>query len=343
MILYTSFFTRNNACMENQKLNRRNSAPLFSIITPIYNAELYLQKCFDSVLAQTYDDFEVIAIDDGSTDASLEIAKSYASKNSRFRVFAQSNVGSSETYNRCIEKSIGEYIVTLDDDDWFAPNLLETLRNALELYGPLDYISASCLFYNLQGQVICRNGTDKDIFCASRKETFDVFSRDPGIALTHNRKAIKRSLFDGLRFAGPGRGADSIVFAAISMKSTRSLFLAPTLFHALVRNDTQSRTVITAQEYRSYAERDTMFLPLFEELATHHQHPVFELLGLPDDYKNALINNPHSGDVRKLGKVFWRYKDLFCGSRKSVLSLWLWCRMPGIALKLCQHYSKKRT
>lgn len=326
--------------MEALNTKQGITPPQFSIITPIFNAERYLQKCFDSVLAQTYGDFEVIAIDDGSTDASLKIARSYAEKDSRFKVFAQENIGSSETYNRCIRKSIGKYIVTLDDDDWFEPNLLELLHNALERYGPLDYISASCLFYNEQGRVICRNGTTEDILCTTRKETFDVFSRDRGIVLTHNRKAIKRNLFDGLSFVGPGRGADSLVFAAINLKSTKSLFLAPVLFHALVRRGTQSRTVITAQEYLTYAERDAEFLPLFAKLASGHQHPIFEVLGLPDDYKNALISNPHSRVVRKLGKVFWRYKDLFCGSRKTSLVLWLWFRMPGITLKLCKIFKR---
>lgn len=100
---------------------------LISIIIPVYNAEGYVRKCFESVINQTWTDFEVIVIDDGSMDRSGEICDDYAQKYSCFKVFHQSNQGIGKTRLSGIQKAVGEYIVWADADDWLEPKLLERL------------------------------------------------------------------------------------------------------------------------------------------------------------------------------------------------------------------------
>lgn len=98
--------------------------PLFSIIIPVYKCEPFLRRCLDSVLSQTSKDWEAILIDDGSPDNSGAICDEYAKRDSRFKVIHKSNSGVSDTRNKGLDVSNGEFIVFIDSDDWIGPNYL---------------------------------------------------------------------------------------------------------------------------------------------------------------------------------------------------------------------------
>ena len=103
-----------------------------SIIVPIYNVEAYLEDCIDSILAQSEKSYEIILVDDGSSDNSLAICFRYAKENSSIRVYHQSNMGVSAARNLGISKSLGENIMFVDSDDIVAPNIIKTLFDNLE-------------------------------------------------------------------------------------------------------------------------------------------------------------------------------------------------------------------
>ena len=92
--------------------------PLISIIVPVYNAEKYIQRCIDSILAQTYHNFELLLIDDGATDRSGAICDDYASKESRIKVFHKENGGVSSARNVGLDSAMGEWIAFADSDDF---------------------------------------------------------------------------------------------------------------------------------------------------------------------------------------------------------------------------------
>lgn len=96
-----------------------------SIIVPVYNTEKYLHKCVDSILAQTFPDFEILLVNDGSTDSSRQICESYANKDSRIKVFNKENEGVSSARNVGIENAKGEWITFVDSDDWINERTLE--------------------------------------------------------------------------------------------------------------------------------------------------------------------------------------------------------------------------
>lgn len=100
---------------------------IISIIIPVYNNALYLPRCIESILKQTYPFFELILIDDGSNDKSYEICKKYALQDSRIRVFHQSNNGVSSARNKGLCESNGKYVCFIDSDDWIKFNFLEKL------------------------------------------------------------------------------------------------------------------------------------------------------------------------------------------------------------------------
>ena len=93
---------------------------IITIVIPVYNTEKYLDQCIESVRVQTYQEWEIIAIDDGSTDASLEILKKYRDLDSRIIIHEQSNQGAGPARNYGIKNAQGDYIAFLDSDDYWA-------------------------------------------------------------------------------------------------------------------------------------------------------------------------------------------------------------------------------
>lgn len=104
---------------------------LVSIIVPVYNTEEYIRQCLDSILNQTYQNFECLLINDGSSDNSSDICREYVAKDTRFRYFKKENGGVSSARNLGIELSEGDYITFIDSDDWVDSDYLEVLYSAI--------------------------------------------------------------------------------------------------------------------------------------------------------------------------------------------------------------------
>lgn len=111
---------------------KESDSPFFSVVIPVYNVEQYLAECLDSILRQTFSDFEIIAVDDGSSDNSGKILDEYALKDSRIRVFHQENKGSFLTRVVTHSKARGKYIVSVDSDDMIKENALETIHSLID-------------------------------------------------------------------------------------------------------------------------------------------------------------------------------------------------------------------
>lgn len=104
---------------------------MLSIIVPVYNVEKYLSKCIDSILAQTFTDFELILIDDGSPDNCGIICDEYAKKDSRIKVIHQKNQGVSAARNKGLDIAVGTYLGFVDSDDWIEPNMYEYMLRSI--------------------------------------------------------------------------------------------------------------------------------------------------------------------------------------------------------------------
>ena len=121
---------------------------LFSVIIPIYNAENYLRECLNSILNQTYGDFEIIAINDGSTDSSLEILDEYANKDSRIRVIHKNNGGVTRARQIGVSLAIGDYVLFVDADDTINSNLLMNVKNAITQFPDIQMVRFKCKMVN---------------------------------------------------------------------------------------------------------------------------------------------------------------------------------------------------
>lgn len=100
-----------------------------SAIVPVYNTEKLVGRCIDCVIAQTYPDWELILVDDGSTDGSLSVLKEYETKDSRIKVIHQENAGPGLARNKGIQNASGDYIVFIDSDDVIKPDYFEKLSH----------------------------------------------------------------------------------------------------------------------------------------------------------------------------------------------------------------------
>lgn len=124
--------------------------PVFSLIVPIYNTRIYLKKCLDSIKHQTFNDFEAILIDDGSTDDSALFCQEYIKNDKRFVFFSKTNGGLSSARNFGIDKAEGSFLIFIDSDDFLLPDYLENFFNILSIknYDADILVGGNSLFIN---------------------------------------------------------------------------------------------------------------------------------------------------------------------------------------------------
>ena len=119
--------------------------PAVSIVMPVYNAEEYLKQTIDSLLVQSMKEIEIITVDDGSTDGSLEMLKKYAQEDKRVKVYTQKNKYAGVARNKGLKHARGEYVLFLDSDDFFEPELVEaTYHTAKENEADVVMFGANC-------------------------------------------------------------------------------------------------------------------------------------------------------------------------------------------------------
>ena len=149
--------------------------PIISIIVPVYNVENYLERCLDSLIGQTLADIEIICVNDGSKDRSLEILQEYASHDSRIRVFDQANSGVSVARNNALKHVKGEFYMFVDSDDWLDP---ETCAVA---YGHAKQYDADCLMFSYTKEFgdhsIVNHIFDEDCLVWDKKDAKQKFHR----------------------------------------------------------------------------------------------------------------------------------------------------------------------
>ena len=167
----------------------------FSVVVPVYNAELYLNRLVKSVLDQTFSDFELILVDDGSTDNSFALMKKLQEKDSRIKIFSKENTGPGYTRKYGFEKSSGELLFFVDSDDWITTS--DVLREINDLFEKNENVDV--LFFDREDII----GNTKDIICGFQEVSEGVHNIDeinevirPGLgAKIFRRSILKTEMF----------------------------------------------------------------------------------------------------------------------------------------------------
>ena len=170
--------------------------PKISIIVPVYKVEKYLHKCIDSILAQTFKDFELILVDDGSPDNCGKICDEYAKRDNRIVVVHKENGGQASARNRGIDIARGDYIGFVDSDDWIEADMYEVLYNICDTYGCDIANCSSIIHFKNRTQI---NGGHK-LTIHTREEAMKVMLEGELYDEVVWTKLIKRDLLNDIRF-----------------------------------------------------------------------------------------------------------------------------------------------
>lgn len=172
--------------------------PLFSIIIPVYKVEAYLHQCVDSVLAQDFEDFEIILVDDGSPDNCPQICDEYAAKDHRIKVIHKGNGGLSDARNAGLLEAKGEYILFLDSDDyWIGNNGLNDLVFIIEKYKRVDiiYFNRITIYENHNNKRLGMPEIDLEkVNGKDKTEVLSYFIGQGQFIVSANNKLVRKSL-----------------------------------------------------------------------------------------------------------------------------------------------------
>lgn len=164
---------------------------LVTFILPVYNAESTIYRCLDSILKQTYCDYEVIIVDDGSIDNSGKICDSYSLNDNRFRVVHKENAGVASARQLGVSLASGKYVIHIDSDDWIEPNMLSDMMNEIS---DADILVSDYYYNTKHGQTYVRQ-----VDCTTSEELLEkIIKGEVFGSLWH--KLIRRNLYQNIEF-----------------------------------------------------------------------------------------------------------------------------------------------
>ena len=216
-----------------------------SVIVPIYRVEKYLPACIDSILNQTFTDFELILVDDGSPDRCPEICDETAKRDARVRVIHQANAGLSAARNAGIEIAHGEWLGFVDSDDYIAPQFYE------KLYQTAQRTDADCVMCSVQNVDESGKSIDSALMrvadeVKTGQEVLQKIGRDDVTPyLTAWNKLYRRKLFNTLRYPSGRQNEDVFVFAELFCQVQRAACVTEPLYFYRKRIDSIMNSAVT--------------------------------------------------------------------------------------------------
>lgn len=227
-------------------------APEVSVIIPTYNIEKYIGACLDSVLAQTFQDFECICVNDGSTDDTLAILRSYAARDSRIRIIDQVNQGGSAARNVALNVARGRYISFLDNDDLYHPQYLEILHHYAEKERADIAVCNYGVFFGDDAVEFKDYGT---AFVRPKLVTsrpfYDYIVRKKKIHMLMWTKLYRRELLENIRFALTLPAINDVLFNLETLRSAKKLVTCryTLIWHRILAESQTSRKVSEKKIY----------------------------------------------------------------------------------------------
>ena len=179
---------------------------VFSIIVPVYNTEKYLSKCIESIISQTFSDFELILVNDGSTDSSGNICDDYAKQDSRIKVLHSENKGVTHARKLGVNQAKGDFVLLIDSDDTFVNNFLEEIKKDIELYP-----SVEVFIYNMN-------------YVYSTKTVTSELSVLPGLYENKSMEIVRQNIVYDTNKPWPNFG--SITYSVCAKAVRKSLFIS---------------------------------------------------------------------------------------------------------------------
>lgn len=297
----------------------------FSIIVAVYNTEAYLDKCLQSILNQTFTDFEVILINDGSLDKSAEICEKYAQIDKRIRLIHQENQGVSATRNTALGMASAPYIIWVDADDWIEEDLLAEVKNSIDQTAADIILFDYCIVKDTQ----CHKHTLKyhEGFL-NKKEAMSALALDEELQSYLWNKAFKRSLFERISFPNIYRMMEDYAIMHLLFHRADTFYYLPRpLYYYFDRPGSISRTV----RYDAQKEHDNIKITLQRIEFLNENYPLIpqaETLISPIKHStNALLAGDYQDEglqivLKLMRKNLWGLlftSKLSCKEKRDIL------------------------
>lgn len=257
--------------------------PKVSIIVPVYNVEKYLPKCLDSLISQTFQDIEIICVNDGSTDNSLEILNSYAEKDSRIKIVNKQNGGLFSARHEGMKYIDGEYLIFVDSDDWVSENLVEKCLTAAGSDAPDIVVFGAFSVREKNGNpIVKRGGYDySKIPCKFRTKMFgcrnlgkDLFKFPP----TAWSKMYRTDFINkhNIRFQEIKNGEDQLFFIHSMLCANKIKVVSDNLYY-YIKSRAGAITAVNKKKSLS---------PIYN---VYEIEALLNSLNIDDDYKKFIL------------------------------------------------------
>ena len=264
---------------------------LISIIIPVYKVEKYLEKCIQSVINQTYENLQIILVDDGSPDNCGKICDEYAKKDHRIEVIHKSNGGLSDARNKGLEIAKGEYIGFVDSDDYIEAGMYEVLYNLLKQYNADVSI---CNFYTVsQGKISIKNA-DNGINEYNRIEILKEILLDKNIQSYAWNKLYKKELFDEIKYPIGKKYEDIGTTFYLLEKCNKVVVTGKSEYYYINRQDSIVNNV-TESTITDYIE-------LIMQRYDYIEENIKELSSYNKDYLKRILKTAEK-DIKSLNEV----------------------------------------
>lgn len=233
-----------------------------SIVVPVYKVEKYLERCLDSIVNQTYQNLEIILIDDGSTDKSGEICDEYKKKDKRITVIHQVNAGLSGARNAGVDISTGEFIGFVDSDDYINERMYEVLlKNILEKKADISV----CRHFRFSGeQAMMEKQTDWNInVLTSQEALINLHGMDGQLFTLAWNKLYRRELFIGLRYPLRKLNEDEFLTYKLIDRAKSIVVTDEILYYYFQNSDsitTNSKYIMSKDVFEALDERQAYFI-----------------------------------------------------------------------------------
>lgn len=301
---------------------------MVSVLVPAYNAENTIQRCMDSILGQTCTDIEVIAIDDGSQDATLSKIQFYSRRDGRVKVIKQTNQGVAAARNTALENADGDYILYVDADDWLEPQMVESM---LELAGDADIVF--CGNDNADAPAQAVHVSKAAIETWNQQRQLLEFMKHQRMTGMLWNKLLRKDATRGCRFnEKTGYGEDAEFLWKVLKNSKRMVVTNEILYHHTMEE--------TSISHRSFSDKKYSAIPMWEAINAEVEQSYPELVPLARErlmcatvfsmfeanhcnYKNKENIQHMKAIVKKYINIFLKSKNVSAKFKLYAIAIWL--------------------
>ncbi len=309
--------------------------PEISVIVPVYNVFNCLDRCIESILSQSFSDFELIMVDDGSTDGCLEKCDEWSKKDSRIKVIHKENGGLSDARNTALDRISGEFISFIDSDDYVSPDFLQVMYDAIIRTGSMMSVCNIESFNDKGERKLSYIGSNEER-TVSGEEMYQTLYQPSAC-----NKLYHKSIFRDLRYPQGKLFEDCFIYHFILEKLDKLVYVGKTLYFYYIRSDS-----IMHDEYKL---KNTDIVDAVYERATfldshgHHEHADEAYLAIYSrlasaytllDKKDPIVRERLSELKKLYNSCYKRMITDIHYNKKQKLRLWLFRFFPNLHVKL---------